>query len=104
MTPTDFEWRVRVARPGARILYHTGNLMHDRALRGDKTADAVNALARAAWVAMEAGKITLLQEIVPDGTAYLAVKLRHPHERVVWKGCYDPNRKNYVKPALEAAE
>lgn len=93
-------------KPGERVIYHSGVLAADRQ-QGANFA-AVNATATAAWEAMEAGQVALLQGVVRRGRGektiydYIAVKLSTPHIHVTWAGPYAPPDKHYTKPKLIA--
>jgi hypothetical protein len=92
---TPFDHQVKRALLGERIIYHVGNLACDREWK-----PATEFTARAAWVAMEDGRVDLIQRRVVEGFEYIAIK-RRDVEKVIWTGCYDPERKNYTRNAKE---
>ncbi len=100
-TWVSFDQRVKRALPGEKIVYHIGNLVLDREGKGDFFT--VHLTATAAWRAMEAGKVDLVQRISGDKTEYIAVKRAEPHKKTEWTGCYDPKRKSYNKSVKEVA-
>lgn len=91
MTRENFAAALAAAKPGTDITYHVGNLMSDREY--GQNFLTVHSVARAAWAAMEAGKVALLQRRV-DSTRvqYLARVLPSPHRSVMWTGSYNPTR------------
>ena len=100
-TWVSFDQRVKRALPGEQIVYHVGNLVIDRERAGDFFT--IHLTATAAWRAMEAGKVDLVQRSVDDMFEYIAVKRAEPHKKAEWTGCYDPKRKNYNKSVKEVA-
>lgn len=99
----DLETAIENMKSGDSVIYHVGNLMYDRNfgtdfMRVDNTADT-------AWQAMEAGKVSLVQERHPGSEtprySYIAIKRSSPYERVYWSGCYDP--KHALNIRLDAA-
>jgi hypothetical protein len=89
MARATFEEYVASAKPGDQIIYHVGLLWWDTNF-GIDFMKAWNT-RKAAWEAMEAGKVTLVQKKLSDGIwSYIAVKRKTPHEPVVWMGCYAP--------------
>lgn len=88
MNRHEFEAAVENARPGAKIVYYTGHLFG-----GDRKIGlhfmAVDNVSRAAWAAMEEGKVHLVQKRVKDGVFdYTAIKRPVPFKKVRWSGCY----------------
>lgn len=61
------------ARKGERVAYHVGCLMADRMYHLD-----VDSRARAAWAAMQDGKVRLVQERV-SGVACRYLAVRRPY-------------------------
>lgn len=102
MNRLEFDAAVEAAKPGAAIVYHTGHMFGgDR--RNGLHFLAVDNVARAAWNAMEAGKIHLVQKRIRDGAyAYMAIKRPPPFKKVEWLGCYNTSPL-YTKPVLQAA-
>lgn len=87
MTKDLFVAAVAAAKPGERVLYHTGMLMADRVYGRDFMA--IHATAREAFDLMEAGVVRLFQTKFGEGRYdYLAEKLAPPWEPVQWTGCY----------------
>ena len=98
---TTFLTRVKFSEHGARITYHVGNLYVDRqcgAATETLHSPAINAVAHAAWDAMEKGHVRLIQRKLRDGIyEYIAEKLV-PARPVEWEGCYHPDNGSYIKP------
>ncbi len=96
MQAVDFIAAVEAARPGAKIIYYTGHFFGgDRRIGPDHKE--VDILARAAWGALEAGRVRLVQRRIKDGVyEYLAVKRHKPFNKVKWTGCYE---KGYARPS-----
>lgn len=91
ITRTEFEDQVRTMKPGEKIRYHVGSLVHDREHSPD--FGKVGMVAHAALMACEEGKVHLVQRRVRHGEyEYFAVKRPSPHKPVNWTGCYDPDR------------
>lgn len=92
MLSFDFNARLENMIPGERAVYHVGAIGHDRLVGKDFLQ--VHAVAAAAWAAMEAGKVLLVQRrIFPSyDWEYIAIKLAPPYKPVEWTGCYDPDR------------
>jgi hypothetical protein len=66
--------RIRSARKGAKIYYHTGALLGDRE-KGAPDFLRIDGLAQVAWDAYKAGKVTLVQHTTAPGVhEYIAVK------------------------------
>jgi len=91
MLRQDFEGHIATLPAGRALIYHIGNMMWDRE-RGTGF-QRVNSTAHAAWEAMEAGKVYLVQRrVLPDVFEYVAIKRDPPYSAVEWTGCYDPHR------------
>lgn len=90
MTRENFAAALAAAKPGTDITYHIGNLMSDREFGANFLT--VHSVALAAWGAMEAGKVALLQRKCSAGTRYIARALPTPHRSVMWTGSYNPTR------------
>lgn len=89
MTRQRFEQCLADGSPGDKIIYHVGFLLWDTHYGIDYLRVRNNAAA--AWEALEAGKVTLVQEKVMDGIwKYIAIVRRPPHKKVQWQGCYLP--------------
>lgn len=93
--------QIETMKPGERLIYHTGHLMYDRAL--GQNFLVVNATACAAWDAMEAGKVRLVQRAVHDSLnfkefEYSIIKRAAPYKPVGWWGCYATSKFKYSKP------
>lgn len=96
MTRTDFEAQMDGLLPGEGLAYHMGNLLVDRRIGLDFMR--VENTARAAWNAMMAGKVHLMQKRIGEARyAYCAVKKAPPFKVTEWCGCYDDRPLN-VKP------
>lgn len=99
----ELEALIDTIQPGEVVAYHTGNLMADRTLGPDFMR--VENTARAAWDAMEAGKVRLVQ--ARTGTEgvfqYLVIKRKGPFKKVNWCGCYDRRRNHHSRPERIAA-
>lgn len=65
MQVQQFVERIAAARKRAKITYHTGALALDRSQGMDTLM--IDAVAKAAWAAYEAGKVTLVQRSVLPG-------------------------------------
>jgi hypothetical protein len=100
MNRQDFDARVASAKPGEPIVYHTGAIMFDRVFGGTSVDD----VAKAAFQAMEAGKVHLTQHRLGKHLfAYIAVKRPAPHKRITWTGCYDPDPMQHSTPLDKVA-
>lgn len=87
---------IEAAGPGENVIYHIGSLMRDRML-GSSFLE-VNATACAAWEAMEAGKVMLLQRRIEAGVfEYRVRKCAPPFVPAGWTGPYATHKK-YTKP------
>lgn len=93
MNTKEFERFVTSARPGARVVYHTGLLMADRLL--DKAVDAV---AREAAIAEGQGKVHLVQRRLDSGTSlYPDGECEYIAERARGDKRFDDKRRRYLK-------
>lgn len=90
MTRENFATALAAAKPGTDITYHVGNLMSDREYGTNFLT--VHSVALAAWAAMEAGKVALLQQRLGSTYRYIARALPTPHRSVMWTGSYNPTR------------
>lgn len=90
MTKENFATALAAAKPGTDITYHIGNLMSDHQFGTNFLV--INGVRLAAWAAMEAGKVALLQQKTSVGSRYIARVLPPPHKPVKWMGCYNPDR------------
>jgi hypothetical protein len=100
MTRLEFERALPTMKPGEVIVYHTGNLLKDRNMGPDFMR--VENVARAAWVAMEAGELHLVQIKKGDDVwDYCGIMRPKPFKKIKWDGCYDPRRNHHVKPTVE---
>lgn len=86
------------AKAGEEIRYHFGHLMADRQF-GPKFLE-VEAVARAAFDAMEAGKVHLIQKRSLGRYFYIAVKRAAPFKPIEWEGCY-ATFKPHTKPTRD---
>lgn len=98
MTRQEFEADLLTLKPDQTIIYHTGNMIYDR-LQGPHCM-AVDNIARAAWTAMEAGKVRLAQKRVGRAVAYCAIGCAKPYVPVEWIGCY-AKYGLYAKPPMK---
>lgn len=86
MTRQEFEAWVSGSVPGQQATYHVGSLMYHRQ-KGIRFQEVAN-VATAAWDAMEAGKVTLVQRTVARSChEYIAIKRAEPFKPVLWEGC-----------------
>lgn len=75
---TDFLSQIETAKPGTKIIYHTGSVMADRQI--GQTFLTVNAVAAAAYDAYLNGQVTLVQKTLAPGIHdYIAIK-RAPNQ------------------------
>lgn len=101
LTRENFAAALAAAKPGTDITYHIGNLMSDREYGANFLT--VHSVARAAWAAMEAGKVALLQQRVGSVSRYIARTLPAPHKAITWVGSYNPTRFQFLQSQRSAA-
>ncbi len=97
MTKDQFTTALKTAKPHSSIAYHVGSLMSDR--QYGQSFLQIHAVAMAAWAAMEAGKVALVQDKLGSATRYVARVLPPPHKPVEWVGCYNPTRFSFKRVA-----
>lgn len=74
MYAPDLQDFIDTARPGDSVVYHVGNLARERQ-RPTNRSIFVNASARTAWAAYQAGKVFLTQKRVDeDRCQYIATR------------------------------
>src|SRR4051812_31725564 len=90
MSAAEFDAAVDAAATGDTFKYYSGFIMKDRKAIWEFEAQPIQLLAEAAWSALEAGKVTLVQRKLSEGRYhYYATKRAAPHTPLVWQGCYD---------------
>ena len=73
-TPEAFAAWLPVAPAGEPFCYHYGHLAEDRVYYDDTPVEPIDALARAAWDASEAGLVVLVQERWYGHYRYIALR------------------------------